>query len=617
MKVTRLEHEGQQVFDTAPIPILVIDADGNIILVNAAARKLLAIGEPDLINIPLSRVLPNLDVSELTRNAQPAGANNQPKLLDASGENTDPFFVQICASAWRTADDQPRYTLTLDNITEQHVAGQRHREDMKRCENALTGAEIGVFEVDLETGESIVSESWRTLMGVSDKPDIDAQAEWLARIHPEDLSITEAADIACIKGLSQRSLTEYRMKNRAGNGWRWMCSDAIVSKRDASGRALRLLGAQTDITERKKTEEALRLSKEQFQSAFENAPIGKAIVGLDGSWMKVNTALCDLFGYKEAELLQTDFQSLTLKEDLEADIDQVQQLLAGNKSSYSKENRYIRSDGAIIWGLLSVTLVHDETGAPAHFVSQIVDITEQRQLSTLKDQFVATVSHELRTPLTSLLGALDLLTHFDKGLSDETSRLIYLAQTSGERLRYLVNDILDFEKISAGQMEFAISQQRIVDLVEHAVFAALPYAKQFGVRFEIERSDRRVTGATDPDRFQQVISNLLSNAAKFSDKSTPVEIGIQNDGAFVRVSVTNSGVEIPADLREAIFKPFQQVAQSATRKRGGTGLGLSISKQLVEQMGGKLNLESSNGMITFWFTVPTKQKAAFSQAAPL
>lgn len=356
----------------------------------------------------------------------------------------------------------------------------------------------------------------------------------------------------------------------------------------------------------KETKEALRLSKELFRSAFENAPIGKAIVGLDGSWLNVNAALCDLLGYTEAELLQTDFQSLTHKEDLDADIDQVQQLLVGNKSTYSKEKRYVRSDGVVIWGLLSVALVHDEKGAPAHFVYQIVDVTEQRQLNALKDQFVATVSHELRTPLTSVLGALDLLSHFNEGLSDEANRLVYIARTSSERLRYLVNDILDFEKVSAGQMEFAISQQRIVDLVEHAIFAALPYAKHFGVRFQFEPSDRRVTGATDPDRFQQVISNLLSNAAKFSDGSTPVEIDIQDDSEFVRVSVTNSGSEIPSDLRDAIFKPFQQITQPSTRKRGGTGLGLSISKQLVEQMDGELNFESSNDMTTFWFTVPTR-----------
>lgn len=246
-KVRQLEYAGQQVFETAPIPILVIEADGNIILVNAAARKLFAIGEPDMISVSLSKVLPNLDVSELIRNAQPAGAIHQSRLFDASSETTYPLFVQISASAWRTADDQLRYTLTLTNVTEQHVAGQRLREDMKLWENALTGAEIGVFEVDLNTGQSTVSKTWRALMGVSDKTDIEAQAEWLARIHPEDLPLVAAADTTCVKGLNQWSLTEYRMRNRDRNRWRWMCSDAVVSKRDASGRALHLIGAQTEL----------------------------------------------------------------------------------------------------------------------------------------------------------------------------------------------------------------------------------------------------------------------------------------------------------------------------------------------------------------------------------
>lgn len=134
----------------------------------------------------------------------------------------------------------------------------------------------------------------------------------------------------------------------------------------------------------------------------------------------------------------------------------------------------------------------------------------------------------------------------------------------------------------------------------------LALADKFGVRFKNSYADRALTGFIDPKRFQQIMANLLSNAAKFANEGSIVDIAVENQEKSIKVSVSNTGDGIPDEFRDLIFKPFSQAAPVSTRKRGGTGLGLSITKQIVEQMGGKIGFDSTpGGTTTFWFTIPT------------
>ena len=601
-----LEDEMQAVFATAAVAILVVDDAGRIRSANPAAATLLTASVDELVGQTIADVLPEYNPGTVL-----ADGHSSTVYLGREGTG-DELVVQFRVTGWKTKNDQERFTVVLNDVTRSINVEHELRETLQRWDHALIGARIGVFEVDIVTGKSIVSETWKRLMGLDPKRETDAQAEWMSRVHPDDLILVQRADRDCIKGRTSRSLTDYRIKKPHGRGWRWMRSDAIVAERDADGKALRLIGAQTDITDEKITEEALRVSIQQFQSAFDNAPIGKAIVGLDGSWLKVNAALCNLLGFTEEQLMAADFQSVTHPDDIDADMAEVEKLLTGSDSSYRIEKRYLRADGAVIWGILSVALVRDRAGKPIHFISQVVDITEQRRLDHIKSEFVATVSHELRTPLTSILGSLSLVEATrSEELSDETNRLLYIAQQNAQRLRQLVNDILDIERLASQKMRFDLSIQRVAELLEQSVLTNLPLADEFGVRFVLDSSDRDLRCTTDPERFQQIMTNLLSNAAKFSDKGGTVELRCDDVDEHVRISVINQGVRIPAEFRSKMFTPFSQVAPSSTRTRGGSGLGLSISRELVEQMGGTIGYESAkDGKTTFWFTVPLSSAGA-------
>ena len=589
------------------LAILVLDAAGQIADANPAATALLGYDYNDLLGLQVPAFLPVASLAELMRFVDATAVHLDVRNMTARSKTGRPVPLAIEITPWVDAAGRHFSTLILRDIVAERQLGRLVNNDLIRSNNAILGANIGVFEYDPIANTVIVSDIWRMLLELEPLEIVDEQAVWRSRVHPDDLAAALEPVRRCAEGRVSRANCEYRLRSRDGLRWRWMRSDIAIAQRDDTGRVSQLIGAQTDITESKKMEEALRISVEQFRSAFENAPIGLAIIGLDGSWQRVNPALCNLLGYTEDELHETNFQSLTHPDDLEADLSQLNLLMQGAIPSYKIEKRYYRSNGAIMWGMLSVGMVRNAERRPDHFISQIVDVTEQRRFNQVKTEFVSIVSHELRTPLTSILGALSLLALMDdEPFSDEVQRLLFIAKTNGDRLNQMVSDILDFEKFSTTQMRFTISRQSVVALVEEALLANLAYADKFGVRFTVKSPDRALTGLVDPKRFHQVMANLLSNAAKFADRASTVDVSVQKQGTEILVSISNTGPGIPDSFRDQVFKPFSQAAPSSNRTRGGTGLGLSIAQQIVEQMGGLIGFESvPDGRTTFWFTVPT------------
>jgi PAS domain S-box-containing protein/diguanylate cyclase (GGDEF)-like protein len=204
--------------------------------------------------------------------------------------------------------------------------------------------------------------------------------------------------------------------------------------RDEAGRPLSWVAQFQDITARRAAEAALRTSEERFRLAFEDAPIGIALVGPDGNWLRVNKTLCDMTGYAEDELLASTFQDITHPDDLDADLEQVRQMLAGDIRSYEMEKRYFRADGSVIWILLSVSLVRDAAGAPLYFISQIQDIDERRRAQSELER----LAHS--DPLTGLLNR--------RAWDDELARAIAHAQHAAEPLAIALIDLNDFKHVN-------------------------------------------------------------------------------------------------------------------------------------------------------------------------
>jgi CheY-like chemotaxis protein len=231
----------------------------------------------------------------------------------------------------------------------------------------------------------------------------------------------------------------------------------------------------------------------------------------------------------------------------------------------------------------------------------------------MKDEFVSTVSHELRTPLTSIQGSLGLVANGVTGaLPTAAKPLVDIAYKNCGRLILLINDILDSEKIAAGKMKFTLKEQDLQPLLEQAIESNRAYGAQFGVRFETGELAPGARVEVDADRFNQVMANLLSNAAKFSPTGDVVTVSVQrNAPGRVRIAVSDRGQGIPAEFRDRIFQKFSQADSSDRRAKGGTGLGLNISKAIVEKHGGVLSFASDAGEGTSFFVeLPEKLPVA-------
>lgn len=234
------------------------------------------------------------------------------------------------------------------------------------------------------------------------------------------------------------------------------------------------------------------------------------------------------------------------------------------------------------------------------------DVTKQIEMDNLKSNFISTISHELRTPLTSIKGALGLLSSGILGdLSEKSKDLLNIANNNVVRLVNLINEILDLEKITAGKMVFKFEEYQITPLIEEIVLLNQGYAQQFNVKYEIKEKLDNALINVDKDRFIQVITNLLSNAAKFSLPSEVVEIYVKRDHHLIIVSVVNKGRGIPEENHDKLFESFYQSDLSDPKAKKGSGLGLSICKSLVENMGGKIGFKSViDDKTTFYVRFP-------------
>ncbi len=318
-----------------------------------------------------------------------------------------------------------------------------------------------------------------------------------------------------------------------------------------------------------------------------------------------NSRVIDIFGYDEAdltnnsiELLIPDFKSLYMKNS------NVPQESIGKIQSVELEAIQQTGNKFPVEVYLT-TIIYD---GESKTILVIRDISERKKVDTLKDEFIATISHELRTPITAIHGSLKLLLSGIVGdIPDKYTKMIEIAENNSVRLLNLVNDILDLEKIKQNKMEFNMEVSEVIPLVKNSIDMTRPYGKQFQVEYML-KSNINLQGykiKVDRSRFMQVFSNLLSNAAKFTLSGDVVEIIIDKENDNIKFLVIDHGRGIPEESQKKLFRKFNQVDASSSRKRGGSGLGLSITKAIIEKMGGEIGFASKEGVgTTFYFTLP-------------
>lgn len=365
---------------------------------------------------------------------------NQAFSLDVPGK--PPRVVTCSTITLGGANGLQRAVLVMHDITELHGRVETLSKERRRLETTIEGTRAGTWEWHIPTGEAHFNARWAEIVGYTLEELKPMSFEtWRSLVHRDDVGPLEDALNANLSGDSDFDLI-YRLAHKDGH-WVWVHDRGRVHEWDKSGSPLWMSGTRLDITDLKKIQEKARVETEKFSGAFESAALGFSLVSLQGAWIDVNPALCEMLGYTRSELLKTDFQTLTHPEDLNSDLELLGEVLAGLRTSYHMDKRYFRKDGMLLWARLSVSLVHDSEGSPLHFVSLIQDVTAQR---VAEAQLIAAEQHT-RTILESVGDAIVLV---DSNLKVEYANTVALTLLGYEIEEFLGKNIGDVLVIRSG-----------------------------------------------------------------------------------------------------------------------------------------------------------------------
>jgi PAS domain S-box-containing protein len=364
---------------------------------------------------------------------------------------------------------------------------------------------------------------------------------------------------------------------------------------------------------------ALAESEERFALAAQGSSVGiRDHYNLQQDEEYWSPQLYRLLGYEPGMLTarSSTFDALVHPDDRR----RVQEAIDAHLDAHAALNvecRLQHKSQCYRWFLLTGQAIWSAGGTPRRLITSLMDIDARKQAEQLKSEFISTVAHELRTPLTSITGALALMRSKAVGpLSEKADHLATIAQDNCDRLVRLINDLLDVEKLEAGKIVFDLQPEDLGALLSRAVEQNMLLAKEHGATIVEEPLDQAVTVDVDASRFDQIMANLLSNAAKYSPPGGTIRIASKIRPGWVRVSVSDQGPGVPAAFRSRIFQRFAQ-ADPSTRRGKSTGLGLNITKAIVEAHGGTIGFDSEEGRgATFYFDLPLSHAGAVRPRGP-
>ncbi len=504
-----------------------------------------------------------------------------------------------------------RITGTNQDVTERKAMELALQEHDLQLQLALAAAGMVRWDWDVASDEFLWPEDpWR-LVGPAPR---DGYLGLRDMVHPEDL-------VHFIRALDQAAQTgdpykgEYRVTRTDGTVV-WVSARGYVV-RDAEGKVVRVVGVAQDVSDIKQAEQALRASERELRLITDSVPAFISYADAGETIRFCNKALATFVGAQPQELIGRPLRELYSEEVYRTLQPYARRALAGERVQFQR--RQTTRAGAAID--LDVTYIprRGALGEVEGFYALLTDITELKRVDRMKSEFVSTVSHELRTPLTSIRGSLGILAGGVAGpLSDKVRGFIDIAKDNCERLIRLINDILDMEKIESGKMTFQLQVFELMPLIEQTLQANEGFATQHGVRLQIVAAQPGAKVHADSDRVAQVLTNLISNACKFSPAQSSVDVAVGRQGERIRVDVIDHGPGISEMFRKRIFQKFSQEDSTDMRQKGGTGLGLSISRAIIEGLGGEIGFDTEPGKGSrFYFYLPQWRDAVAAPAAPV
>lgn len=401
---------------------------------------------------------------------------------------------------------------------------------------------------------------------------------------------------------------------------------------DKEGNVQLLICYGLNITERRKIENLMQVSEKRYRDLFNYSQAMICTHDLEGNLLTVNPALCESIGYSEGEIIGKNLSAVLPEED-RMGLKNLYLTSIANESKAKGVFRIIKKDGSKIY-LLYENFKVEEAGIPPYVIGFAQDITERmnavkelkinkkitEETSLLKERFLANMSHEIRTPMNGIIGITHLLGKTT--LHSEQKKFLKIINDSAQNLVSIINDILDIEKIAAGEVNLESIPFDLIDKTRSVIsmFEYVADAKGLSFKFDNNIGEKLIIEG-DPTRYNQVLNNLIGNAIKFTDTgSITLAASLLNETnkeVTLKFDVIDTGIGIEENKLIKIFQPFAQAYADTTRKYGGTGLGLSITKNLLELQGGTVSVQSKLGYgCKFTFTIKYKKSLSKEMALP-
>jgi PAS domain S-box-containing protein len=503
------------------------------------------------------------------------------------------------------------------------------RVSEERFRLATKATNDAIWDLDLKAGTVTWNDTYSALCG---RPDTETSLEfWVNRIHPEDRDRTVRDFQAAVESGSSSWTAEYRFR-RVDGKWAYIYDRAYIA-RDASGVAYRAIGAMQDLTEQKQDEAALRESEERFRRVFEEGPLGLALVGRNYRFQQVNSALCQMVGYSDAELCQKTFAEITHPDDVSADVELAERLFKQEIPFYRIQKRYVKKNGEAIWINLTASIILGSGGEPLHGLAMVEDITEIKRTQEeaffrQKLESLGTLAGGIAHDFNNLLGGVQsqaelALMELDAGSScrDELKAISNVAMRGSEIVRQLM--------IYAGTESAAVELVDITKTVDEMLaLLRVSVTKRAVIKADLDWNLPAIHASAA--QLRQIVMNLITNASDaigdrdgiirvitrpvtLSEESATISSRTLPNGHYVQLEVSDTGCGMSPEMQANIFDPF------FSTKSPGRGLGLAVVQGIVRSLEGTIHLTSEQHKGTsFQILLPCVEKipVASSRAIP-